>query len=160
VSDPDAPSAGTGWPAHLRPGALRWVRSSTHYDSTVAFYRDLVGLPVIGSFAGSFGEDGTLFGLPGTATHLEIVRSRGGAAPVDRFDQIVFYLADDAALARATEPLLRAGVRPVATPHPYWAANGGVVFLDPDGRGVLYAPWVFGSRPDPADRVPRPPSTA
>jgi len=29
---------------------------------TVAFYCDLVGLPVIESFAGSYGEDGTIFG--------------------------------------------------------------------------------------------------
>ena len=146
MPEPDA-----RWPAHLHPGALRWVRSSARYDDTVAFYRDLVGLPVIGSFSASYGEDGTLFGLPGTATHLEIVRSTGPGAPADRFDQVVFYLPDDSALARAVEPLLRAGLTPVPAPHPYWAANGGVVFLDPDGRGVVYAPWVFGREPDPAD---------
>jgi catechol 2,3-dioxygenase-like lactoylglutathione lyase family enzyme/predicted pyridoxine 5'-phosphate oxidase superfamily flavin-nucleotide-binding protein len=139
------------WPAHLRPGALRWVRSSTRYDDTVAFYRDLVGLPVVDSFQGSFGEDGTIFGLPDTAAHLEIVRSDVDAAVAGPFDQIVFYLADDRALARAIEPLLAAGATPVSAPHPYWAANGGVVFLDPDGRGVVYAPWIFGSRPDPGD---------
>lgn len=141
------------WPAHLHPGALRWVRSSTSYADTVAFYRDLVGLPVVGSFQGSFGEDGTIFGLPGTATHMEIVRSEVNAASADRFDQIVLYLADDSAVARAIEPLLVAGVTPVGAPHPYWEANGGVVFLDPDGRGVVYAPWIFGSQPDPVDRL-------
>jgi uncharacterized protein len=141
------------WPAHLHPGALRWVRSSTRYEDTVTFYRDLVGLPVVGSFQGSFGEDGTIFGLPGTPTHMEIVRSEVNAAPADRFDQMVLYLADDGALARAIEPLLAAGVTPVAAPHPYWEANGGVVFLDPDGRGVVYAPWIFGTQPDPVDRL-------
>jgi catechol 2,3-dioxygenase-like lactoylglutathione lyase family enzyme len=160
VSEPHALPAEMRWPAHLHPGALRWVRSSSHYDDTVAFYRDLVGLPVVGSFQASFGEDGTIFGLPGTATHMEIVRSDDGAVPADRFDQIVFYLADDSSLARAVEPLLAAGITPVSAPHPYWAANAGVVFLDPDGRGVVYAPWIFGSRPDPADRSPRPTSIA
>ena len=152
MSEPHAQPAEMRWPAHLHPGALRWVRSSTSYDDTVAFYRDLVGLPVVDSFQGSFGEDGTIFGLPGTATHMEIVRSDVDAPPADRFDQIVFYLADDSALARAIEPLLAAGVTPVSAPHPYWEANGGVVFLDPDGRGVVYAPWIFGSQPDPVDR--------
>jgi hypothetical protein len=28
-----------------------------------------------------------------------------------------------------------------------------VVFLDPDGRGVVYAPWIFGTQPDPVDRL-------
>src|SRR5918911_1076144 len=86
------------WPDHLRPGALRWVRSSTHYDDTIAFYRDLVGLPVVDSFRASYGEDGTIFGLPGIATHMEIVRSQEAEARADRFDQIVFYLADEDAL--------------------------------------------------------------
>jgi len=134
------------------------VRSSTSYDDTVVFYRELVGLPVVDSFRGSYGEDGTIFGLPDTATHMEIVRSRDTAAPSDPFEQIVFYLADTSALTRAIEPLLAAGATPVEAVHPYWEANGGVVFLDPDGRGVVYAPWIFGSEPDPVDRPPRPTS--
>jgi catechol 2,3-dioxygenase-like lactoylglutathione lyase family enzyme len=150
VSEGGAPPA---WPAHLRPGALRLVRSSTSYDGTVVFYRDLVGLPVVGSFQGSFGEDGTIFGLPGTPTHMEVVRSRDSARAADRFDQIVFYLADEGAVARAIAPLLAAGLTPVDAVHPYWQANGGVVFLDPDGRGVVYAPWIYGSEPDPVDRT-------
>ena len=56
------------WPGHLRPGALRWARSSAHYAATVAFYRDAVGLPVVGEFTASFGEDGTIFGLPTPAS--------------------------------------------------------------------------------------------
>ena len=142
------------WPAHLHPGALRWVRSSTHYDDTIAFYRDLVGLPVIDSFRASFGEEGTIFGLPGAPTHLEIVRSDRVETAVDRFDQIVFYLDDETAITRAIEPLLRSGVAPDAAPHPYWRANGGVVFHDPDGRGVIYAPWVYARAPQPIDATP------
>jgi hypothetical protein len=141
------------WPAHLQPGAFRWVRSSSHYDDAVVFYRELVGLPVIDSFRASYGEDGTIFGLPGVPTHLEIVRSDRVEAAVDPFDQIVFYLDDEAALTRAIEPLISAGFQPDAAPHPYWRANGGVVFHDPDGRGVVYAPWVYGRTPQPVDAV-------
>jgi len=152
MPDVDAPPTPSRWPARLRPGALRWMRSSTHYDATIPFYRDLVGLPVVDSFHGSYGEDGTIFGLPDTAIHMEIVRSDRPHADVDRFDQLVFYLPDDAALAPAIEPLLRTGYSPEAAPHPYWEANRAVVFLDPDGRGVVYAPWIFGRQPDPVDR--------
>jgi len=101
MSELDAVSAGTRWPAHLHPGAVRWARSSTTYDDTVAFYRDLVGLPVVGSFSGSYGEDGTIFGLPGMAIHMEIVHSHEAGVRADRFDQLVFYLADEEPLAVA-----------------------------------------------------------
>ena len=49
------------------------MRSSAHHDQTAAFYRDLAGLPVIGPFAGSYGEDGTITALPGAGTQLKVV---------------------------------------------------------------------------------------
>ena len=140
-----------GWPGHLRVGALRVVRSSAHYDETIAFYRDLVGLPVIAEFRDSYGEDGTIFGLPDAATHLEIVRAHEAAPRADDFDQLVFYLPDQATVDAATRQLLADGVRPERDQHPYWAENGGTAFRDPDGRGIVYASWVFGRDPQPSD---------
>jgi hypothetical protein len=61
---PTPPDAGHRWPEHLPVGAVRVSRASAHYDQTVQFYRDLIGLPVLESFQGSYGEDGTIFGLP------------------------------------------------------------------------------------------------
>ena len=141
------------WPSHLRVGGLRLVRSSGHYDETVAFYRDVVGLTVIDTFHDSYGEDGTIFGLPGVATHLEIVRTLDAGLSTDRFDQLVFYLPDSDAVRAAIAPLRHHGLTPTAA-HPYWDANGAVVFLDPDGRGVVFAPWIFGRDVEPADREP------
>lgn len=140
-----------GWPERLQPGALRWVRSSGNYDSTIAFYRDLVGLPIVGSFSDSFGEEGTIFGLPDTGTQMEIVRTSAPRRQPDRLDQVVFYLPGRDAVRTATEPLRKAGLLPYHAPHPYWEANGAVMYLDPDGRGVIYAPWVYGRDPDPID---------
>jgi catechol 2,3-dioxygenase-like lactoylglutathione lyase family enzyme len=140
------------WPGHLRVGSLRVVRSSLHYEETIEFYGGLVGLPVIAEFRDSYGEDGTIFGLPGSATHLEIVRSHKAAPPADEFDQLVFYLPDSDAVEAATEKLLAGGVRPEPDQHPYWDENGGTTFRDPDGRGVIYASWVFGRDPQPSDR--------
>lgn len=142
------------WPSHLRVGALRLVRSSSHYDETVAFYRDIVGLPVVDAFHGSYGEDGTIFGLPGLATHMEIVRSPEMDRSADKFDQLVLYLPDGDAVRAATAPLRQHGLTPESAIHPYWAANGAVVFLDPDGRGVVFAPWIYGREVDPVDREP------
>ena len=64
---------GTRWPEHLPVGTLRVVRWSAHYDQTVVFYRDAIGLPVLETFHDSYGLDGTILGLPGGSVHLEIV---------------------------------------------------------------------------------------
>jgi catechol 2,3-dioxygenase-like lactoylglutathione lyase family enzyme len=140
------------WPEHLAAtGAVRFSRSSAHYDRTVAFYRDVVGLPFIGEFTESFGEDGTIFGLPDVTAHLEIVRGHGPAPAVDPLDQIVLYLSGADAMAVAADRLERAGVARDPAPHPYWAARGGTIFLDPDGRRVVLAPWVFGVEHEPVE---------
>jgi ribosomal protein S18 acetylase RimI-like enzyme len=140
----------TVWPTHLRPGALRWARASNRYEEAISFYRDLVGLPVVEEFASSYGEDGTIFGLPDTAVQMEIVRAQHRLAPVGDVDQLVLYLDDEAAVVVATSPLVDAGLAPDPSPPAYWEANGAAVFRDPDGRGVVFAPWVYGRVPDPA----------
>ncbi len=142
------------WPARLQPGAIRFARASAGYEATVAFYRDLVGLPVIGDFVASFGSDGTIFGLPGSSVQLEVVRARHDDEDGTGFgsDQLVLYLDGPAELSAATASLRDAGLRPDPAPHAYWAANGALTFRDPDGRAVIFAPWVFGRDPDPVDR--------
>ena len=62
-------------------GALRVVRWSAHYDQTVSFYRDIVGLPVLETFRDSYGLDGTILALPGGPVHLEIVRLTDARQP-------------------------------------------------------------------------------
>ena len=64
-------------------------------------------------------------------------------------DEIVLYLpgpqARDAAVRRLTE----SGLEPV-TPAQYWIDNDSVAFSDPDGRMVIFAPWIFGQEAPPA----------
>ena len=104
------PQGAGRWPEHLPVGALRVGRSSAHYDQAVQFYRDLVGLPVLESFAGSYGEDGTIFGLPDSSVQLEIVRSTELAVGVDRVDMLVLYLPDAAAQERLIARMAAAGM--------------------------------------------------
>jgi hypothetical protein len=132
----------TRWPEHLPVGALRIVRWSAHYDQTVMFYRDTIGLPVLETFHDSYGLDGTILGLPGGRVHLEIVRSRDAPHLAPGLDQLVFYLPDAAVRERITGRLASAGVHPVAQID-YWKANGGITYRDPDGREVVFASWIY-----------------
>jgi hypothetical protein len=146
----DIPEPGdTRWPERLPVGALRVVRWSAHYDQTVIFYRDLVGLAVLETFRASYGLDGTILGLPGDSVHLEIVRAAGTQYPAPGLDQLVFYLPDAAAQERITARLAAAGLVPVPQTG-YWQANGGVTYQDPEGREVVFASWIY--RPPPNSR--------
>jgi hypothetical protein len=64
---------------------------------------------------------------------------------------LVLYFSGAEAAGAARAPLRAAGVPEDPAPHPYWAARGGLVHLDPDGRRVVFAPWIYGSEPEPVD---------
>ena len=130
------------WPPELASiGALRFARRSAHFDETVRFYRDLVGLPLCATFAESFGSTGAIFGLPRSTLTFEIVKATEPVA-VDSHEQLCLYFPDAAARQRATARLAESGAEPAAS-HPYWAAVGAVTYRDPDGREVVFAPFVF-----------------
>jgi hypothetical protein len=131
------------WPEALASiGAIRFARRSTHFDATVEFYRELVGLPLCATFGDSYGATGAIFGLPGSALTFEIVKADEPVA-VDAQDQLCLYFPDAMAQQQATARLSEAGMPPVES-HPYWAATGAVTYHDPDGREVVFAPFIFG----------------
>lgn len=130
------------WPPQLASiGALRIARRSAHFDETVRFYCDLVGLPLCAAFEGSFGSTGAIFGLPRSTLTFEIVKATEPVA-VDSHEQLCLYFPDTAAQQRATARLTESGAEPVVS-QPYWAATGAVTYRDPDGREVVFAPFVF-----------------
>jgi hypothetical protein len=138
------PSVESDWPDALASiGAIRFARRSTHFEPTVEFYRDLVGLPLCATFGDSYGATGAIFGLPGSALTFEIVKADEQPVAVDAQDQLCLYFPDTMAQQQATERLSQAGIDPVKS-HPYWAATGAVTYRDPDGREVVFAPFIFG----------------
>ncbi|MEE1928468.1 VOC family protein [Streptomyces sp. TRM 70351] len=140
------------WPGHLDAGAVRFARPTARYDAVLHFYRDDLGLPLLGAWRGHAGYDGALFGLPGAPVHLEITQ-HGSPPRVPEphpENQLVLYLRGPAAVAAATDRLTARGHTPVAAANPYWPERGAVLFSDPDGWLVVLAPWVFGEEPPPS----------
>jgi hypothetical protein len=140
---PQPPAGWTGWPQELALiGAIRFARRSAHFEPTVQFYRDLVGLPLCATFGDSYGSNGAIFGLPGSTLTFEIVEAIEPVA-VDPHEQLCLYFPDAMAQQQATARLSAAGIQPIES-HPYWAATGAVTYRDPDGREVVFAPFIFG----------------
>lgn len=138
----------THWPAQLAAiGAVRFARHSSNFEEAVRFYRDLVGLPLYETFEASYGSNGAILGLPSWNLTLEIVESLDPVA-ADHHEQLCLYFPDRHAQEAAIARLRASGAEPVQQ-HPYWAATGAVTYRDPDGREVVFAPFVFGvNEPD------------
>lgn len=141
--DAHRPRRHTHWPAQLASiGGIRFARRSSNFQETVRFYRELVGLPIFETFGESYGSNGAIFGLPSWNLTLEIVESIEPVA-VDHHEQLCLYFPERQAQQAAIARLQAAGVEPVDQ-HPYWAATGAVTYRDPDGREIVFAPFVFG----------------
>src|ERR1700684_3195 len=78
---------------------VRIARTTDQLSEITAFYRDALGLPVIGHFENHTGYTGIMFGTPTAAFHLEFTHASKGspAAPTNGDDLLVLYLADDRA---------------------------------------------------------------
>ena len=124
---------------------LRVARPTDHLEDVVRFYRDGLGMTVIGSFADHDGFDGVMLGEPGEPYHLEFTRLRGhvvGRAP-SADNLLVFYLPNADDWRAAVDRMGRAGYAPVKSFNPYWDRNG-CTFEDPDGYRVVLqnAAWA------------------
>ena len=140
---PTHTTKGTMWPESLaRVGAIRFARRYHRFDEAVRFYRDVVGLPLIETFEGSYGMNGAIFGLPDSSLTFEVVQSRE-PVEVDPQEQLCLYFPDAVARDAAAQRLREAGLEPVES-HPYWVAMGADTYRDPEGRGLVLAPFVYG----------------
>lgn len=137
------PRRTTHWPPQLAPiGGIRFARRSSNFQDTVRFYGEVVGLPLFETFGESYGSNGAIFGLPSWNLTLEIVESIEPVS-VDHHEQLCLYFPDRQAQQAAIARLQAAGHEPVEQ-HPYWEATGAVTYRDPDGREIVFAPFVFG----------------
>lgn len=146
----DSDSRRDGKPEGLPVGAFRIALRTNHLADARAFYQDLGGLPLLYAFTAgeSSKHDGLIFGVPDTSVTLELISADEPDAAGEQ-DEVVLYLPDSAARDAAAKRLTDAGLTPV-TPAQYWIDNDSVAFHDPDGRMVIFAPWIFGQQAPPA----------
>lgn len=124
---------------------LRVARPTEDIEALMRFYRDGLGLSVLGRFEGHDGFDGVMLGAPGAPYHLEFTKAHGhpaGRAPT-RDNLLVFYLPDPDRWTAAVERMKAAGFEPVPSFNPYWDKRGAT-FEDPDGYRVVLecAAWT------------------
>jgi catechol 2,3-dioxygenase-like lactoylglutathione lyase family enzyme len=115
---------------------VRVARHTEQIDELVAFYRDGLGLPEIGSFHDHDGYDGVFLDLPGTGAHLELTTGGDHGAPEPHPESLlVLYLGSE----EVKEIAARLDAKPVEPANPYWADHG-LTFEDPDGFRVVLVP--------------------
>jgi catechol 2,3-dioxygenase-like lactoylglutathione lyase family enzyme len=116
---------------------MRVARPTDDIDALLPFYRDGLGLQVLGAFQDHQGFDGVMLGHPGLPYHFEFTHRRGyrvGRAP-NREHLVVFYLHEPSAWEVAVARMRSAGFEPVTSYNPYWDLSGKT-FQDPDGYRV------------------------
>lgn len=119
---------------------VRIARPTRDLGRALAFYRDLVGLPVLASFEDHDGYSGAILGLPDRQMQLELVFHASVEPAPTAEDQLVLYLGSAEAVAGRAAAIGRAGHERKPTANPYWARNGAVAFVDPEGYWLILSP--------------------
>ena len=121
---------------------MRVARPTRDLEAAVSFY-ELLELPVLASFEDHDGYSGVILGLPDSSRQLELVLHEDVVPTPTEEDQLVLYLGSAEAVAERSSSLRAAGCEPEAAPNPYWARNGAVCFVDPDGYGLVLSPEAW-----------------
>ncbi len=130
------------WHSDFPVVQVRVARQTDQLAAIIRFYRDGLGLSVIGSFENHAGYDGVMFGLPGAAYHLEFVQHVDGSPGTspNRENLLVFYIPDHEAVQRKAAQLQSMGYPRVPAENPYWEAHGAITIEDPDGWRIVLMP--------------------
>lgn len=120
------------------PVQIRFARPTDKFNDVVAFYRDGLGLPELGSFADHAEYNGIMLGLPGKAAHLEFTEHQSGSpcrAPSED-NLLVIYITDEIAYEQLNRRMQYKGYAPVEPENPYWIGRS-FTYEDPDGWRVV-----------------------
>ena len=128
------------FPNGARVQGIRFARPTDQFERVTEFYRDGLGLQVIGSFENHADYDGVMLGLPDASVHLEFTQhAHGSPCPAPTRDNLlVLYVQGQADLTQFQSRLEALGHAAVEPENPYWLGKS-LTFEDPDGwRVVLF----------------------
>lgn len=136
------------WSEKMPAVQFRIARPTDQLEKVIEFYRDGLGLEVVGSFEKHDGYDGVMLGLPDLSYHLEFTQHENGSpCPAPTEDNLlVFYIPDKEARDEIAGRLQAMGYPEAEPENPYWKKDG-VTIADPDGwRIVLQNSPGLGSK--------------
>ena len=137
------------WSDKLPVVQFRIARPTNRLQKVVEFYRDGLGLRVVGHFENHNGYDGVMLGLPDTAYHLVFTQHVDAVPcpPPSEDNLLVFYMPDVEARDIVVNRLHGMGYDEVEPENPYWK-NAGVTIEDPDGWRIVLQNSNFGKKQD------------
>lgn len=126
------------FPNGINVAQIRVARPTNQLAAVVRFYRDGLGLPVIGSFKNHSGYDGVMLGLPGRDYHLEFTQHASGApcSMPSAENLLVLYVTNADQRQTLFENLASVGAEEVTPENPYWLDKSRT-YADPDGWRVV-----------------------
>ncbi|HEY4195226.1 MAG TPA: VOC family protein [Mucilaginibacter sp.] len=128
----------------MKAAQIRIARPTDRLKEVVDFYRQGLGLNMIGSFNDHDGYEGVMLGMPDASVHLEFTHHISGSpcpAPT-RDNLLVFYFDTYADYQKAVDQLKNIGAKEVEPENPYWN-NKSTSFEDPDAWGVVLFNGIF-----------------
>ncbi|WP_251551250.1 VOC family protein [Neobacillus muris] len=126
------------WSEELPVVQFRVARPTNQLQKVLEFYRDGVGLKLVGHFENHNGYDGIMLGLPDASYHLEFTQYVDAVScpPPSEDNLLVFYIPDRDARDEILNRLLKMGYPEAAPENPYWK-TAGVTIEDPDGWRIV-----------------------
>jgi catechol 2,3-dioxygenase-like lactoylglutathione lyase family enzyme len=120
---------------------IRVARPTRDLDRARAFYHGAVGLSILSSFDEHDGYSGVIFGVSdGPTMQLELVLHAEVEPSPTGEDQLVLYLGSAGAVAELAASIGSAGYEVKTASNPYWAREGAIGFVDPDGYWLILSP--------------------
>lgn len=118
---------------------FRVARHTADLSRMISFYRDILGLEVLGKFKDHQQYDGVFLGLKDADWHLEFTTSpeQPVHAP-DEDDLLVFYADSATELEQFKDKFKASNIAETEPKNPYWKENG-VTYTDPDGFRIVIA---------------------
>ena len=128
---------------------MRVARPTDNLPEIVKFYRDGLGLAVLGSFENHAGFSGVMLGRSKEGYHLEFTTNAGQElSPAPTKDNLlVFYLPDPNEWQQSVDRMIAHGYDPVESFNPYWEKRG-MTFEDPDGYRVVFEQDTWENNPE------------